>query len=70
MLRENRDECILILGESGAGKTESSKLILKYIAATSGQLDTIDKIKEKILESNTVLEVFKFKNSIALIYLT
>ena len=57
MLRENRDECILISGESGAGKTEASKFILEYIAATS-QVDSIDQIKEKLLKSNTILEAF------------
>lgn len=57
MLRENRDECILISGESGAGKTEASKFILEYIAATSVHLDSIDEIKDKLLKSNVILEV-------------
>ena len=57
MIRENRDQCILISGESGAGKTESSKYILEYIAATTIHLESIDKIKEKLLKSNSILEV-------------
>lgn len=58
MLRENRDECILISGESGAGKTEASKYILEFIAATSMTNETIDEVKDKFLKSNFILESF------------
>jgi myosin-1 len=46
----------LITGESGAGKTEASKVIMKYIAAVSGSSEKVDRVKDQLLNSNPVLE--------------
>ena len=41
-------------GESGAGKTEASKIILRYLSEMAGGNDS--HIEERILESNPLLE--------------
>ncbi len=46
-------------GESGAGKTEASKVLMQYIAAvskSSGYNEEVANIKNKLLESNPLLE--------------
>lgn len=45
-------------GESGAGKTEASKLIMQYIAAVSGKGSDVTRVKDIILDSNPLLEAF------------
>ncbi|XP_010989281.2 unconventional myosin-Ia [Camelus dromedarius] len=55
---QDRDQCILITGESGAGKTEASKLVMSYVAAVCGKGEQVNSVKEQLLQSNPVLEAF------------
>lgn len=57
MRSETRDVCVLISGESGAGKTEASKKILHYIAASSVHSKDLERVKERLLQSTPLLEV-------------
>ncbi|XP_056653794.1 unconventional myosin-Ia isoform X1 [Monodelphis domestica] len=54
----DRDQCILITGESGSGKTEASKLVMSYVAAVCDKGEQVNSVKEQLLQSNPVLEAF------------
>uniref|UniRef100_A0A453Q2S7 Myosin motor domain-containing protein n=1 Tax=Aegilops tauschii subsp. strangulata TaxID=200361 RepID=A0A453Q2S7_AEGTS len=59
MLNEGISQSILVSGESGAGKTESTKMIMRYLAYMGGKAATEGRTVEKqVLQSNPVLEAF------------
>ncbi|OCF74371.1 myosin-1 [Kwoniella mangroviensis CBS 8886] len=61
MTTEKENQCVIISGESGAGKTEAAKRIMQYIAAVSGGEGSsggIENVKEMVLATNPLLESF------------
>jgi len=56
--RFRRHQSILISGESGAGKTETTKYVTKYFAMAGAGNATISAVENRLLESNTLLEAF------------
>ncbi|XP_045800079.1 myosin-15-like isoform X5 [Trifolium pratense] len=59
MMNEGRSQSILVSGESGAGKTETTKLIMQYLTFVGGRAVSDDRtVEQQVLESNPLLEAF------------
>ncbi|XP_078145991.1 unconventional myosin-XV [Centroberyx gerrardi] len=56
MMDAKQNQCIVISGESGSGKTEATKLILRYLTAIHHKRNVIQQIE--ILEATPLLESF------------
>uniref|UniRef100_A0A674DZI6 Myosin VA n=1 Tax=Salmo trutta TaxID=8032 RepID=A0A674DZI6_SALTR len=55
MARDERNQSIIVSGESGAGKTVSAKYAMRYFATVSGAA-TEANVEEKVLASNPIME--------------
>ena len=58
MINEEKSNSILVSGESGAGKTETTKMLMQYLAYLGGHAASEGRTVEK-----QVLEVRRLSNS-------
>eukprot|EP00117_Sycon_ciliatum_P047463 scpid22461/ scgid33900/ Unconventional myosin-Id; Myosin heavy chain myr 4 len=55
---KHQNQCIIISGESGSGKTEASKIVMRYVASVCGKEKEVDRVMQMLLQSNPLLEAF------------
>uniref|UniRef100_UPI00398ED907 unconventional myosin-Va-like n=1 Tax=Pristiophorus japonicus TaxID=55135 RepID=UPI00398ED907 len=55
MARDEKNQSIIISGESGAGKTMSAKCMMRYFATVGGSASETN-VEEKVLASNPIME--------------
>lgn len=61
MINDHQSQSILVSGESGAGKTETTKLIMQYLTYVGGRAVNDDRtVEQQVLEARVVLDLTSF----------
>ena len=55
---KRKNQSIIISGESGAGKTEAVKLIMRYLTRITNSSGEVGSLEERVLGTNPLLEAF------------
>ncbi|CAG9766650.1 unnamed protein product [Ceutorhynchus assimilis] len=55
---KSENQCIIVTGESGAGKTEAARIVLQFLVLVSGESPEVKTINDRLLQANTLLEAF------------
>jgi len=60
LLQRQRNQSVIVCGESGAGKTETTKLVIRYLAETTPNADSEGSgtIEMQIMAASPILEAF------------
>ena len=56
MERDNRNQSIIVSGESGAGKTVSAKYSMRYFATVGGTGDQETQVERRVIASSPIME--------------
>ncbi|RZC34920.1 unconventional myosin-Ia, partial [Asbolus verrucosus] len=54
----NEDQCIIVTGESGSGKTEAARIVLQFLVLVSGNIAEVKLMKDRLVQASTLLEAF------------
>ena len=52
---DGKDQSVIISGESGSGKTETTKIVLQFLSEVAGSETSVE---QQVMSSNPILEGF------------
>jgi myosin heavy subunit len=58
MKKTSNNQCIVVSGESGAGKTETNRQLMNYLIWRGSDAETSQDLTNKIMDCNPILEAF------------